>query len=200
MLFLMQHQSNVSSRDWNRILVWQMCKPLHYAATKTKLLNGLMSFSLLSLNNRLYFIYKTSGRVKNKFKTSHIYNSMFCCALWCPTSPSSHHTLCSHHLKFYLNAQRLLLDGSYSCDEGFPHASSPAQRQLGNTFKASNRPGQNCGSTCAVHEQWADDLSVRDAVIQSVMFYNSSLQHQGTTTPAWWILTSASPVGGTQHW
>lgn len=80
----------------------------------------------------------------------------------------------SHHLKFYLDAQRLLLDSRHARGKGLPHAGGPSQGQLGNTFEASDGAGQNSGSAGSVHEQRADDFPTRDTPLQKTLQCNTS--------------------------
>lgn len=106
----------------------------------------------------------------------------------------------SHHLELDLDAQRLLLNSSYPCSEGLPHASGPSQGQLGNTFKAGNGTGQDSRPTCSAHEQRADDLPAWETALLATNF--TAVELQVTTSQMYTpclllgVLQEACSIGG----
>lgn len=106
----------------------------------------------------------------------------------------------SHHLELDLDAQGLLLNSSYPCGEGLPHASGPSQGQLGNTFKAGNGTGQDSCPTRSAHEQRADDLPVWETGLESKFHSSKTLSgnRPKTYTPCLLlgVLQEARSIGG----
>lgn len=103
----------------------------------------------------------------------------------------------SHHLKLYLDTQRLLLNSRHARGKGLPHAGGPSQGQLGNAFEAGDGAGQNSGSAGSVHEQGADDFPTRDTPLQKILQCNTSHDARLTSCVR---LTFGSPAGGSRHW
>lgn len=64
----------------------------------------------------------------------------------------------THHLKFDLDAQALLLNGGHACGERLPHAGGSSQGELGAALQTCDGSRQHGGSTGPAHEQATDIL------------------------------------------